>query len=99
MDVCEEGIAIAALLEEHLLKQVPIPFEGVRMMREAQHDLASRSLGAIDNAVMHIESQAHTMRTRMRLQGGPGYDEALGLLERVQAWERRVTEATELNGV
>jgi len=96
-DVCDEGIALAGLLEEYLLKEVPINFDAVKQMRDAQHNLESRSISAIDDAVMHIEAVAHRLRTKARVAKSDSYDDVLRLLERVQAWEKRVTEAEELN--
>jgi len=97
MDVCDEEIALAGRLEEHLLQEVPINFDDVRGMRDAQHDLASRLIGNIDNAVMRMEAVAHRLRTKARVARADNYDDILRLLERVQAWEQRVTEAEELN--
>lgn len=99
MDVCDEGIALAGHLEEHLLQEVPINFDDVRGMREAQDNLASRCIESVDDAVMKIEAVAHRLRTKARVARADNYDEVLRLLERVQAWERRVTEAENLNGV
>jgi hypothetical protein len=98
MDVCDEGVTLARLLEEYLLAENPTDFEGVRLMRETQEVLPSGNIEAIDASVTAIEAVSHSLRIRTRLQGGPEYDVALRLHERVQAWEKLVREAEELNG-
>jgi hypothetical protein len=89
MDICDEGIALAGLIEEKYLALTPVNLEAVRDLREAQHHLASRQVSRVDRAVCDIDMWADLYRAFH-----PDEEDAWDLLDRVRGWMRRVEEET-----
>ena len=89
---------MAECLEQHLLQEVPVPFDDVRRVRDIRQGLISRQIGKTDNAVMRMVAITHRLWTKARVNRPDNYDVILRLLGDVQVWEFRMAEEEKLNG-